>query len=189
MAVAKPAIPTLNFLQQRRTRLAVLNKQDRYLLWGSLGFFTVVVAITLGLVIWSIILKQKAESLTETQAQNNRTLSSLADTEAQYLVFTQRLKIISELWPARGSQQQTLQFLTDISDPMVKFQNVQYEQESKQLSFSVFADDFFGVEKFLEQVRASGNQERIGNLEVTPPNRNDQGSYSFEATIVLQEGQ
>lgn len=180
------ATPSLNFLRQRRQKLSVLRKQDSLILYVSLGIMAVVLLVTLGLIGYTINQKQQLNRISNADSEISKTLSSMTDKEAEYLVYSARLKTLANIWPMRGSQQKTLDFLTDITMTDVSYQQVTFDQAKRMLDFSVVTTDYFALEEFISLVRTPLIQERLESFAIGAVRRDDQGRYSFSVEMELK---
>ncbi len=186
MARALPTVPTINFFRQHRRRLAVLQKQDKIVLWISLGIFMVVGAITVGLVVYTFSQSQKSTQLQEKDDQASRALRGMVDTEAQYLVYSARLKSLVDVWPQRGSQKDTLNFLTQLTQPGVEFQRVTFEQETRTLQFTVSTNNYFEFEKFIELLRRPEISQQVTGFSMENVSRTEEGKYRMDVALQLK---
>jgi len=181
-----PVAPSLNFLRQRRHKLAALRQQDKLVLYVLSGIFGVVVVVAIGLAVYLFTQKQRFNSLSTSNTQATKALASLATEEAEYLVFFNRLQTLVTIWPTRGSQQKTLEFLTDLTLPDVAYQQVTFEQTTRLLQFSVVADDFFAFEKFINVIKEPEIHQRVKSFDVSTVRRNEEGRYVFTVQMVLE---
>lgn len=178
--------PSLNFLRQRRQKLSVLRKQDSLILTISIGFMAVVLLVTLGLIAYTINQDQQLNKLKGDEGEVTKTLASMTDKEAEYLVYSARLKTLAIIWPMRGSQQKTLDFLTDITMTNVSYQQVTFDQTKRLLEFSVVTTDYFALEEFITLVRTPAIQDRLESFAIGGVRRDDQGRYSFSVDMQLK---
>jgi type II secretory pathway component PulL len=179
-------IPSLNFLRQRRHKLAALRRKDKYLLYGSIGILSTMVLVSLVLGFYLFQQSRQYNQLLAKDEQANRTLKTLVNEEAEYLIFSARLKTLATLWPERGSQQETLKFLTAITLPNVAYQQITFSQKTHKLEFSVSAQDFFAFDDFVNRLKTPDIQAQIESFTVGSVRRNEEGKYTFLVEMVLK---
>ena len=175
MPRATSTIPAINFFRQHRRQLAVLQKQDKLILWISLGVFAVVGLISAGLIVYAFSQSRQNANLQQEDEQTTRTLKGLATQEAQYLVYSARLKSLADVLDQRGSQKDTLHFLSQLATPGVDFQSVTFEQGSRTLQFTVSSEDYFIFESFIEHLRQPQIREQITEFNMKNVSRTDEG--------------
>jgi len=186
MSRATISIPAINFFRQHRRRLASLQKQDKLIFWISLGIFLVVGAITTGLVVYAFNQARQSQQLQQKDEQATKALKGMVEQEAQYLVFSARLKSLGEIWPQRGSQQRTLYFLAQLALPGVEFQTVTFEQGTRTLQFSVSTGDYFMFEEFINHLRQPDISQQITGFTMKSVTRTDEGKYRMEVSLQLK---
>lgn len=175
-------IPQLNFIRQHRTDLAHLRTQDKYILWGTIGFFGLSLVITLSLVGWLFFSKRKYQSLVKAQSEVENQLAKMSRQQAEYLVYSTRLNLLAELMPDFVSQLDSLEFITTIAKPGVEFYKVEYEG-GRTLTFQVTADSFFSFEGFVDGLRQDEVKDNIGFFKLDGLSRNEEGAYRFEVVM------
>jgi len=179
--------PSLNFLRQRRHKLAALRKQDKVFLYVSAAIFSVIVVVAVVLAGYLYLQKQKYQEINQADTQITRTLSQLVNEEAAYLIYSNRLKTLATMWTKRGSQQKTLAFLAELALPNVSYQQITFDQSSRLLQFSVLTGDYFAFEDFVSKVKTPEIQARIESFSVGSVRRNDEGKYTFSVDMTLKE--
>jgi Tfp pilus assembly protein PilN len=186
MSRATISIPAINFFRQHRRRLVSLQKQDKLIFWIVLGVFVVVGAVTTGLVVYAFTQSRQSEQLQQKDEQATRTLKGMVEQEAQYLVYSARLKSLSDVWSQRGSQQKTLAFLTQLTLSGVEFQTVTFEQGTRTLQFTVSTGDYFMFEEFINHLRQPEIIQQITSFSMKNVSRTDEGKYRMEVSLQLK---
>lgn len=188
MSRATVTIPAINFFRQHRRRLASLQRQDKRVFWVALSVFIMVGALTTGLVVYAYTQSRQSAQLQQKDEQATKVLKGMVEQEAQYLVYSARLKSLSEIWPQRGSQQKTLAFLAQLTLPSVEFQTVTFEQGTRTLQFTVATSDYFVFEEFINHLRQPEISEQITGFTMKNVTRTDEGKYRMEVSLQLKAG-
>jgi hypothetical protein len=185
--MATPLLPTINFLRRKRLRLQVLQQRDKLFLWGAGVFLGVTFVVLIALGGFWLWYRQQVQELQERQQQGERIVRQLAQEEAEYLLFTKRLDLLSGIFSTRISQQKTLEFLTELNTSGVLFQGITYDPVRRAVSFQATAVDITRFDAFLTVLRSPEIQQQIANLSVSRVGRNETGEYSMEVSFQLMQ--
>lgn len=180
-------LPTVNFLRRKRQRLQVQQKRDRIFLLGASVFLGLTLLVLLGVFGAWLWFRQQQGDLEARQQQNDRVIRQLAQSEAEYLLFTKRLDLLDGIFSTQISQQRTLEFLSGIRTDGVRFQGIAYDPVQKSISFQAVAQDITRFDAFVNTLRTPEVQEEITNLEVSQVGRNELGEYSMEVSFQLTQ--
>lgn len=182
----RSSLPSLNFLSNRRSKLAVLRHQDKYFLWSALSFLGVVMAVAVILASWSLYNQKQVRSLELTQQQLTNQLQQMSDEQAQYLLFSKRLVVLAQLLTTITSQQESLIFLQQLNRPGTSFHQIEAEKNGK-ISFQVETDNYFDFESFVDNLRQPEIKDQLATFEISTVKRGADGKYTFQVSLALTD--
>ncbi|HCC84789.1 MAG TPA: hypothetical protein DEP87_03850 [Candidatus Pacebacteria bacterium] len=178
---------TINFFGRagdlyRRTR-----DQDRKFLTGSWIIF----GLTLG--VFGLVLSLNLYfgfQLKEAAANQTQTLQSLLDSqplEVSYLIFSQKLKSIAEIFEHRNNKQQAINYLANLFGDQVFISGVSYDGEAQVLSLNLDSADIFKLENLLSSLDTPEVKTNFSSLTKSNIKRNEDGSYGLKVTLELKQ--
>lgn len=178
--------PAINFLRvQKRLREAQQVFDQRLFRYAVIGSFSVLILLLGAGAYWQYLEIQSRE-LKDQQESQQRVIAQSAEDEREYLVFVDRLDAIGDIIGNRNSKREALDFLALIAQPNLAFDAINYNAESKQLSFRAQAASVFSVEQFLEQLRLPTVSRYFTHIDVSNITRNEEGTYSMQVVVTLQ---
>jgi len=178
---------TINFFGRagdlyRRTR-----DQDRKFLTGSwiifgltLGVFGLVLSLNL---YFGFQLKKAAAN----QTQTKQSLLDSQPLEVSYLIFSQKLKSIAEIFEHRNNKQQAINYLANLFGDQVFISGVSYDGEAQVLSLNLDSADIFKLENLLSSLDTPEVKTNFSSLTKSNIKRNEDGSYGLKVTLELKQ--
>ena len=176
----------INFLRvQKRIREAQQVFDQKLLRYSALGSVVVLVLLLGSVAYWQYLEIQSKEIASQEDTQQ-RVITQSSKDEQEYMIFADRLNAIGQIINNRNSKREALDFLALIAQPNLSFDAINYNAESKQLSFRAQATSVFIVEQFLDQLRLPTVSRYFTNIEVSNITRNQEGVYSMQVVVTLQ---
>lgn len=176
----------INFLRlQKRIREARQQFDERLFRYSLLGSGFVIIVLIAFAAFWQYLDLQTRE-LEAQEAAQQRVIAQSAEDEREYLIYVDRLNAIGNIIGNRNSKREALDFLALIAQPNLAFDAINYNAESKQLSFRAQAQSVFSVEQFLDRLRLPDVSRYFTDIEVSNITRNEEGTYSMQVVVTLQ---
>lgn len=175
----------INFLSDRRLEVQRAQSLDKQIFRATVGVFTVVLAIVLGGTAYWRYEMYQLSTIKESQQEQARIVTSAADDEALYLLYTTRLDLIGSVFEVRSSKRRAMEFLAQLVQPSVTFDSVTYDSASRVLQYRVAAENVFAVELYLERLRSPDVRSQVAELAVGSIRRDQFGGYTLENSVVL----
>jgi hypothetical protein len=184
------AINSVNFLRSQSSRREAARRRDKAILFGSGAILGVCVVVTAAVLGWQYV-EKNAVSTTETAITSQQALiNQLAGSEANYLVYTNRLDTLRQVLEARQSKAPGFAFIQRLLAPQLAFDQIVFDSQARELKFLVQADTIFVLDGFLQTLQTPDIAQRIDRIKLSEIKRNDKGGYSMQTSVVLkQEGQ
>lgn len=178
---------TINFVRDRRRELSKQEVTDRLWFRYSLMAAGVVMAVALVVVGVRLFLTFRVSQVMARQTQLKQSITSQQDVERSYVIFFQKLKILSELFDQKSNKQAAIQFFGTIFGPQVLIQEINYLAEDGILSFGLQADDVFVLEQVFATLNSPAVKEQFVDVSKSELRRQADGSYQITVTVQLRE--
>ena len=128
-------------------------------------------------------LNQQNQSLTA-QISNDESI------EIGYLVFSQKLKSVEEIYENRSNKQQAIDFFSNIFGSQVFLSGMNYEEGKNALSLKLTSDDVFALDDTLAVLDSEEVSNVFSNVRKSGLRRDETGNYSLDISVELKtEGQ
>ncbi len=178
---------TINFFGRasdlyQRTRIL----DQKILRWSLVGFLVVLV-VFVGLLATNLYLGQQLKTVSQDQ---NRVKQSLVDNqplEVSYLVFSQKLKAIAEIFEHRNNKQQAINYLSNLFGDQVFISGVTYDGDAQVLSLNLNSANIFDLQGLLNALDTPEVHTNFSSLSKSNIKRNENGSYDLKVTLELKQ--
>lgn len=177
----------INFLSQRRVTLTNVEKKDKKVYYYALGLF--VISLAIFVIIFGIGVYYNLQLKKASQQQQALRQSILNDeaTEIAFLVFTNKLKSIKEIFENRSNKQQAIGFFSDLFGPKVFIGGMNYNAEEGLLSLQSSSNNIFTLEETFLLLENSSVTNQFNSLTKSNLSRIEDGSYNFQLTVGLKK--
>lgn len=189
MSPLSVAANQINFVQQSRRKLHVLQERDGSILKISLIVFSFVGVVCLFALGYWQYLRLELSEIKGQQEQQERILTQVAQDEARYLLYTAQLSLIDQVLSSRSSRQPAMEFLSQLTFSGLSFRGISFAELDKTISFQIEAEDVFIVDQFVERVRSPQIQSQLEDIEVSDVRRDGVGQYTLQVKLKLREGE
>ena len=131
----------VNFLSRRRASLTKVEKQDliyrKYTLALFIGALTFFALATGG----NIFLTQRLRQLSAQQRSLTEQIANDEPVEVSFLIFSQKLKSVREIYENRSNKQVAIDFFSNIFGEQVFLSGMNYGGEGNELTLRLTSDD------------------------------------------------
>ena len=189
-----PAARSVNFLRARRQNVEKFQQLDNRIFQGSLVVCVLFVVLTIGLAVYLSLQQSELERAKTQERSQQAIINREARTEAEYLLYSSRLDILKDVFLQRGTQKVALEFIGLLSSSDISFDRIAYDDQTRELSFRVQAQNVFAVDSFLERLRSAEIRPLFEELTLGSVRRDEEKMYSLDIVVVLggaqdQEGE
>ncbi|NCN45694.1 MAG: hypothetical protein COU63_04215 [Candidatus Pacebacteria bacterium CG10_big_fil_rev_8_21_14_0_10_36_11] len=180
----------INFLSQRRITLTKVGEKDaiyeKYSMW-VFGVVFAVFAIVVGVNIFST---NKLKATNESEKAYSSSILNEESTEMTFLVFTQKLKTVKDLYQNRSNKQQSIEYFSNLFGSQVFLSGMNYGGEENQLSLRLTSENIFALEKILDTLDSDSVKKEFSAINKSGLRRDDNGSYNIDIAVeLLKQGE
>jgi hypothetical protein len=176
----------INFLTQRRSTLSKTEEQDlvyrKYAMWGlyaGLAFFL----LTLGV---NIFLTQRLRQANAQQKALTDQIASDEPVEMSFLIFSQKLKSVREIYENRSNKQQAIDFFSNLFGSQVFLSGMSYGGEGNELSLRLTSENVFALENTLDTLDSEEVTNNFSSVTKSGLRRSEAGTYSLDLAVELK---
>jgi hypothetical protein len=177
----------INFLSQRRITLTKVEEGDKKTYLLSIAFFAISMAIFIIVFGTKIFFQNSIKKSTQTQKAIQQMILDEEPTEVAFLIFSNKLKTIKDLFENRSDKQEAIGFFSELFGPNVFIGGMEYNEKDSILSLKSTSSNIFELEKTFNLLNDNSVKEKFSSLEKTSLSRKDDGGYSFQLLVGLKK--
>lgn len=182
---------TINFVQDRRKSISLVEQHDQVLLRKMVVVFVGVALLCI--VVFSIrfFFSYQLTSVLEKQKATRASIVQQEAVEREYSIFAHKLTLISSLWGKRQDKQEAVAFFMRLFTGDTTVSGLSYSAETEALTFRLRANSVFVLENALNTLASQSVLGEYPKIAKSDLSRSDDASYSLNVTVVLgaAEGQ
>lgn len=178
---------TLNFLAARRKQLSQLQNNDKkYAKWMAFVFGGVLVITVVAFFI-DLFLTRTIQQIQREQKETERSISSLASVEVEYLTLIEKLSSIRSLIGSQAEKQAALEYFTTLfAAQEATISEVNFAADN-QLQFLLGATNVFTLRQMITSLQAESVRAVYPNIQVSNITREKEGDYTSLVIIQLSQ--
>lgn len=177
---------SINFLGKRGSLYQKNLAKDHKLFLISLVCFGAVVLVFLALLGFNIFLGVKLQNVTKKQNETRQSIVNNQTVEASYLLFSNKLKAIGEIFEKRNNKQQAINYLSNLFGDSAFIGGVNYDGEAQILSLTVSSDNIFSLDELVKRLDSEEVRTNFASLNKGNIRRTEEGRYEMKLTIELK---
>jgi len=160
-------------------------KDRKFLTWSLIGFGITLGLFTaiLGLNLWY---GQQLNQIVNNQNKTKQSLLGNQTVELAYLISTNKLKAIVEIFDQRNNKQQAINYLSNLFGDQVFINGVAYDGVAQVLSLNLTSTNIFDLEKLINSLNTPEVKANFSSLNKSNIKRNEDGSYNMKLTLELR---
>lgn len=179
----------INFIRARQQNLSKARKQDRLLARIMWSLAALLILVSSGLWWWSYQSEQELNSIKVNLTATQKELLADSRIEAEYLISSKKIDVITEILQDTSSQVSSLQLLADLITPGISYDQVSFSRGNNQMSLRVTSTDLASLDAFLQSLRSLASQKRITAVLPDQVQRNTKGQYQLGLTLTMAEAE
>lgn len=177
---------SINFLGKRGSIYQSNLVRDHKLFLAALICFGVSIIIFLAMIGFNIYLGVKLQNITKKQKETQQSIVTNQTVEASYLLFSNKLKAIGEIFEKRNNKQQAINYLSSLFGDSAFIGGVTYDGEAQILSLTVSSNNVFLLEDLMQRLDSDEVRANFASLNKSNIRRTEDGKYEMKLTIELK---
>lgn len=179
----------INFLSLRRSVVTKRDKQDAQLQKYTTIAFGVACVLFFSVAIYNFILTRQLQQAGTQQRALSQQITNNEDVEVGFLVFTQKLKSVREIYENRSNKQQAIDYFSNIFGDQVFLSGMNYGEKGKDnaLSLRLTSENIFAFENTLNILDSEEVKSVFSSVSKSGLRRDDTGSYNLDIAVELKK--
>jgi hypothetical protein len=176
----------INFLAYRVKQQSKQKDQDKRLFRISSITLAVACVIMIGVFAFkfynTLTLTQTKQKITDYKAS----ILAQEKTEIAYLIFVNKIKVITEIYQKRSDKQTAMNYFADSLRGHADIIGMTYQEEEGGLSLQVSSDNVFKFDTVQGILDSAAMRERYQNIKKSTLSREDTGAYRLTLQLQLK---
>lgn len=182
-------LTSINFVRERRKRLTESGLRDLEFFKISAIVTGAVLAIFLVSLGVRLFLINQLQQIKTEQQRYQRLVVSQDEIEKSYIIFTNKLRTLTEIFKQRRNKQAALSYFSYVFGPEVVIERIAYDAKSDLLAFGLKTNDIFELEKVTAILESEETKRQFASLTTSRLVRAVSGEYQMQVTLVLKNGE
>lgn len=178
---------TINFFGRASDLYQRTRKLDQKIFRWSLISFLGIMVVFVALLATNLYFGQQLKKVSQNQNQIKQSLVDNQPLEVSYLVFSQKLKAIAEIFVHRNNKQQAINYLSNLFGDQVFISGVTYDGDVQVLSLNLNSANIFDLQQLLADLDTPEVHTNFSSLSQSNIKRNEDGSYDLKVTLELKQ--
>lgn len=178
---------SINFLANRVNLKSKQKAQDvlifRYSIY-TLGAAVVLMVATLGFKLYTNLQINKHENDIK---EYRNTILAQEQVELNYLIFVNKIKVISEIYQKRSNKQEAMTYFTSALTDTAEIIGMNYQEDQGGLILQLSSQNVFKMEEVNQILDSSALREQYQKIDKSALSRTDNGSYKLTLKLELKK--
>ncbi|MFH2118311.1 MAG: hypothetical protein ABII10_01080 [Candidatus Paceibacterota bacterium] len=177
----------INFLTVRRSSLGKANKQD--VLYRRYAMIAFIIALSLFALVagTNIFLTIRLKQANTRQKALSIQIANDEPVEISFLIFSQKLQSVREIYESRSNKQQAIDFFSNIFGDQVFLSGMNYGGEGNELSLRLTSQDIFAFDNTLAILSSEEVKNVFSSVSQSGLRRDETGNYSLDISVELKK--
>lgn len=179
----------INFLSRRQGKLTKVEKQDLVYHRWALTAFGVTCALFFAAAIVSLLLTGQLKQATAQQKALTQQIADNEPVETSFLIFSQKLKSVQEIYESRSNKQQAIDYFSNIFGDQVFLSGMNYGEQGQdnQLTLRLTSENIFAFEKTLTILDSDEVKNVFSSVTKSGLRRDETGNYNLDIAVELKK--
>ncbi len=175
----------INFLQKRVLQASKFEKSDKKIFNYMLIYFAVASVITIAMVSGEIFFNFQMKKIKNQQDLLKNNILRNEDLEFKFLVFSNKLSLIKEIFEKRSDKQAAITYFTNIFPEGIYISGIDYDENKQTLNMKITSEDVFLFEKATQILDSDEVKTNFAKINKENLRRDDSGKYNMNLNIGL----
>lgn len=114
------------------------------------------------------------------------TILAQEEVELNYLIFVNKIKVISEIYQKRSNKQEAMSYFSDVFSDKADIIGMSYQEDQGGLILQLSSDNIFQLEDVNQTLDSESLRQQYQNIEKSTLTRNEDGSYKITLKLELK---
>ncbi len=176
----------INFLSNRVSLKIKQKKRDAKIFRISSYVLIGVVIIMIGAFGFKFYNSLQINSANKKIKEYKESIVSQESVEINYLIFVNKIKVISEIYQKRSNKQEAMNYFAETFTDKADIIGMNYQEDQGGLILQLSSDNIFKLQTTNEILDSTTLRQQYQNIEKSALTRTDQGNYKLTLKLELK---
>lgn len=177
----------INFLANRVNQKDKQKERDAKIFRISTYVLIAIAVLMVGTFSFKLYNNLKISSAEKKIKEYKESILAQETTEINYLIFVNKIKVISEIYQKRSNKQEAMSDFSNTFNGKADIIGMSYQEDQGGLILQLSSDNVFKFQKVNEILDAPELRQRYAKVEKNILNRTDLGSYKLTLKLELKK--
>lgn len=129
----------------------------------------------------------KISSIEKKIKEHKASILAQETTEINYLIFVNKIKVISEIYQKRSNKQEAMNYFSDALRNKADVIGMNYQEDQGGLILQLSSDNIFRLQEVNSILDSTDLRQQYQNIEKSVLSRTDNGSYKLTLKLELKK--
>lgn len=176
----------INFLANKVDQKGKQKQRDAKVFRFSTYFLIVVTLLMIGAFSFKLFNTLRINNTEKKIAEYKNSILSQEKIEINYLIFVNKLKVISEIYQKRSNKQQAMNYFSDAINNTAEITGMNYQEDQGGLTLQLSSDNIFKLKEANNILNSQELRDQYQNIEKSSLTRTNFGNYKLTLKIELK---
>lgn len=182
----KVAMININFFSNRVNQKGKQKKQDAKIFRISSYVLIGLVLIMIGTFIFKFYNNLQISNTNKKIKENRESILGQENVELNYLIFVNKIKVISEIYQKRSNKQEAMNYFSEAFVGKADIVGMNYQEEQGGLILQLSSDNVFKLQETNDLLDSIELRKQYQNIEKSALSRTNLGSYKLSLKLELK---
>jgi hypothetical protein len=177
----------INFLANRVNLKDKQKEQDAKTFHISIYILIATVVLTVITVAFEFYTTLRISNAEKKIKAYKETILAQENVEVNYLIFVNKLKVISEIYQKRSNKQEAMNYFSNAFEGVAEVIGMNYQEDQGGLVLQLRSDNVFRLQDIDNILNGAQLRKKYQNVEKNALTRNDAGSYKLTLKLELKK--
>jgi hypothetical protein len=177
----------INFLANRVNQKDKQKEQDTKIFRISTYILIAITVIMVGTFAFKLYNTLQISNAEKKITKYKNTILSQENIEVSYLIFVNKIKVISEIYQKRSNKQEAMSYFSDTFNGIAEIIGMSYQEDQGGLVLQLSSDNVFKLQEVNDLLDSAGLRKQYQNIEKSILTRGEIGNYKLTLKLELKK--
>lgn len=176
----------INFFSNRVNQKNKQKKQDAKVFHISSYVLVGLILIMIGTFVFKFYNNLQISNVNKKIKENRESILGQENVELSYLIFVNKIKVISEIYQKRSNKQEAMNYFAEAFVGKADIIGMNYQEDQGGLILQLSSDNVFKLQETNNLLDSDELRQQYRNIEKNTLVRTDLGNYKLTLTLELK---
>lgn len=182
----KVAMININFFSNRVNQKGKQKKQDAKIFRISSYVLIGLIVLMVGTFVFKFYNNLQINNVNKKIKENRASILGQENMELNYLIFVNKIKVISEIYKKRSNKQEAMNYFSEAFIGTAEIIGMSYQEDQGGLILQLNSDNVFKLQETNAILDSNELRQQYQNIEKSALSRTDLGSYKLTLKLELK---